>query len=57
MKIINFKKNRMERLTKNRQKLYENEKVCSVCKESFKNKCLNDEGYGKVTGHCHYTGE
>ena len=35
MKIINFKKKKMELLTKEQQKLYENAKMCYICKEKF----------------------
>ena len=35
MKIINFKKKKMELLTKEQQKLYENAKICYICKEKF----------------------
>ena len=39
------------------QELYENAKVCYICKEKFKNKCLKDKKYRKLRDHCHYPGE
>ena len=35
MKIINFKKKKMELLTKVQLELYENAKICYICKEKF----------------------
>ena len=40
MKIINFKKKKMNLLTKEQQESYENGKICYICKEKFENKCL-----------------
>ena len=72
MKIINFKKKKMELLTKQQQKLYANAKICYICKENFENKNLKDRKYCKkkfenkylkdrkcfkVRDHWHYTGE
>ena len=56
MKIINFKKKKMKLLTKEQQESYKNEKTCQNCKEKLENKYLKDKKYGKVRGHCHYTG-
>ena len=47
----------MKLLTKERQKLYDNAKICYICKEKFGNKYVQDKKYHKVTDHCHYTGE
>ena len=33
----------MKLLTKEQQESYENEKICSICKEKFKNKYLKDK--------------
>ena len=57
MKIINFKKKKKKLLTKEQHELYENSKICCVCKEKFENKCLYDKKYLKVRDHCHCTGE
>ena len=45
----------MKLLTKEQQKSYDNEKICSICKEKLENKYLKDKKYCKVKGHCHYT--
>ena len=47
----------MKLLTKERQKLDDNAKICYICKEKFGNKYVQDKKYHKVTDHCHYTGE
>ena len=41
MKLINFKKKKMELLTKEQQESYENAKTCYICKEKFENKGLS----------------
>ena len=56
MKIINFTK-QVKLLTKEQQELYENAKLCYICKEKFENKYLKYKKYRKVRDHCHYTGE
>ena len=38
MEMINFKKKRMQLLTKEQQESYENAKICYICKEKFDNK-------------------
>ena len=38
MKMVNFKKKKMELLTKELQESYENSKICYICKEKYKNK-------------------
>ena len=48
MEIINFGKKKMKLLANEQQKLYENTKVCYICK---------DKKYRKNTDHCHYTRE
>ena len=47
----------MELLTKQRQKSYENAKICHICKEKFENKYLIDKKYYKVRDSCHYAGK
>ena len=36
MKIIKFKKEKLKLLTKELQELYENAKICDICKEKLK---------------------
>ena len=36
MKIINFKKKKMNLLTKEQQESYENEKICYICNKKLK---------------------
>ena len=57
MIIINFKKKKMELLTKEQQESYENAKICYICKEKFESEHLKDKKYRNVRGHCHYTGD
>ena len=57
MRIINFKKKKMQSLTKEQQESYENAKICYICKEEFENRYLKDKKYCKVRDHCHYPGE
>ena len=57
MKIINFKKKKMKLSTKEQQELYENTKICYICKEKFENKYLKDKKYCKVRDHRYYTRE
>ena len=54
---INFKKKKIKLLTKEQQELYENAKLCHICKENFENKYLKDKKCRKFRDHCHYTGE
>ena len=54
---VNFKKKKINLLTKQEQKSYHNAKVCYIYKEKFKDKHAKDKTYGKVRDHCHYTGE
>ena len=47
----------MKLLTNKQQELYENTKICYICREKFKDKYTTDKKY-KVRDHCHYnTGE
>ena len=57
IKIINFKKKKVQLLTNEQQQSYEKAKICYICKEKFENKYLKDKKYCKVRDHCHYTGE
>ena len=57
MKIINFKKKKINLLTKEYQESYENTKICYICKEKFENKYLKNKKYCKVRYHIHSTGE
>ena len=54
MEIINFKKKKMNLLTKVLQKSYENSKICYICQEKFEDEYANDKKYCKVRDHCHY---
>ena len=59
MKIINFEKREMIRLTDKENKSYKEKKACHICKGKF---CTDedDENYKnrrKVKDHCHYTGK
>ena len=47
-KIINFEKKKMIPLTNKQQGLYENTKICCICKKIFEHKCTNNNP-------CHYT--
>ena len=47
----------MKLLTKEKQELYENAKICYIYQEHFENKYLKDKKYHKVRDHCHYTGK
>ena len=47
----------MKSLAKDQQKLYENAKICYICKEKFENKYLKDKKYRRIRDHYHYTGE
>ena len=43
MKIINFKKKKMKRLTKEQQESYENAKMNYICKDIFEKKTFQDK--------------
>ena len=53
----NFKKKKINLLTKEQQESYENEKICYICKEKFKNKHVKDKQYCRIRDHCDYRGE
>ena len=57
IKIINFKKKKVQLLTNEQQQSYEKAKICYICKEKFENKYLKDKKYRKVRDHCHFTRE
>ena len=57
MKIINFKKKKMDLLTNEQRESYENAKICYICKEKIEDKYLKDKKYRKARDHCHHTGE
>ena len=43
MKIINFKKKKLKRLTKEQQESYENAKIYYICKDIFEKKTFEDK--------------
>ena len=43
----------MKLLTKKHKELYENAKICCICKEKFENKYLKDKKYYKSRYHYH----
>ena len=43
MKVNNFKKKKVKLLTKEQLNLYENAKICYICKEKFEYKYLKDK--------------
>ena len=57
MKIINFEKTKMKLLKIKQKELYENFKICYICKENFEYKHFKDKKYCKIRDHCHYTVE
>ena len=60
MKIINYEEKEMIMLTDKKNKSYEKQKVCYICKKEFSTD-ENDKNafklYHKVRDHCHYTGK
>ena len=46
----------MKLLTEEQKELYENSKICYICKQNF-DKYLKDKKYRKVRDHFHYTGK
>ena len=56
MKMINFKKKKMNLLTKQQQESYENAKICYISKKKIENKNFKHKDYCKVRDHCHYRG-
>ena len=57
IKIVNFKKKKINLLTKKQQESYENAKICYICKAKLENKYLKDKKHFKVRDHCYYTGK
>ena len=47
----------MKLLTKERQKSYQNVKICYICKQKIQDKHAKDKKYRNVRDHCHYTKE
>ena len=47
----------MKLLTKERQKSYQNVKICYICKQKIQDKHAKDKKYCNVRDHCHYTKE
>ena len=47
----------MKLLTKEQLELYENAKICYICREKVENKYVKDKKYCKVNNHCHYAWE
>ena len=43
----------MNLLKNEQQKLYQNSKICDICKEKFEDKHAKDKKYCKVSDHCH----
>ena len=58
MKIINYEKNEMIKLTYEENKYYEIQTVCYICKKEFSDDDDDDDkNYQKVRDNCHYTGK
>ena len=55
-KIIS-KRKKVKLLTNEQQKLYQNSKICYICRKKFEGKHTTDEKYSNVRDHCHYKGE
>ena len=53
-KINNYEKKDMIPLTKKEEEIYNNQKVCYICKKEF-DKC--DKKHHKVRDHCYYSGK
>ena len=47
----------MKLLTDQQQELYENAKICYICKEKFEDIYIKDKKCCKIRDHCHYKGE
>ena len=58
MEIINFEREK-EVINKQTSEiiLYQNSKICYICKEKCKNKLIKDKKYCKVKDHCHFARE
>ena len=53
----NIQKKKIKLSTKGQHKLYENTKICNICKEKYENKYVKCKIYCKVWDHCHYARE
>ena len=53
MRIVNYEKKEIIPLTDEKNKFYEEQKVCNICKKEFS--IDNDKKHRKGTDHCHYT--
>ena len=47
----------MKLLTNKHQEIYENTKICCICKENFKVKFIKNKKCCEVRDHYYYTGE
>ena len=47
----------MKLLTNEQHKLFQNAKLCYICRKQIEDKYVEDKKYQKVRDHCHYTGE
>ena len=47
----------MKLLTNKQEELYENAKVCNICKKKFEDKYSKDKKYCKGRNQFYYTGE
>ena len=56
MRIVNYEIKEVIPLTDEKNKFYEEQKVCNICKKGFSNDD-NDKKHHKVRDHCHYTGK
>ena len=45
MKTINFKNKKLSSFTKEQHELFENAKICCICKDKFQNKYFKDKKY------------
>ena len=57
MEVIKSEKKKKKLVTNEQQKAYQNAKICSICKEKFKNKHVKDKKCRKVKDDCHNTEE
>ena len=56
MRIVNYEIKEMITLTDEKNKFYEEQKVCNICKKGFSTDD-NDKKHYKVRDHCHYIGK
>ena len=54
MKIINFEKKKIKRLTNEQQEWHEKTNICYNCKKKFEYKYTKDKNHRKMKDHCHY---